>query len=129
MTLASLAHAGVPRKGTAIPYITHPVHVARLLDRHGFSEDVVIAGLLHDVLEDAEFGDKTLQDALGETFLEFEDTEPSEAAFRSATEAFMAARFGENVLVLVRCRRSRATVPSNARGEFARTSNLPTSRG
>src|SRR5687767_8888533 len=85
MSLASLAHAGVPRKGTAVPYIMHPVHVARLLDRHGFSEDVVIAGLLHDVLEDAEYGDKTLQDALRQTFLEFEDIEPSDAAFRCTT--------------------------------------------
>lgn len=102
LTLASLAHAGVPRKETVIPYIMHPVHVARLLERHGFSEEVVIAGLLHDVLEDAKFGDETLQTALRQTFGEFSDAEPSEAAFRSGTEAFIGVKFGTNVLELVR---------------------------
>src|ERR1700730_14623855 len=102
LTLASLAHDGVQRKGTLVPYITHPVHVARLLDRHGFSKDVVIAGLLHDLLEDARFGDASLQAALRRTFCQFAGTEPSEAAFRDDTEAFIDAKFGKNVLELVR---------------------------
>jgi (p)ppGpp synthase/HD superfamily hydrolase len=102
LTLASMVHDGMRRKGTLVPYITHPVHVARLLDRHGFSEDVVIAGLLHDVLEDARFGDASLQAALRCTFSQFANTEPSEAAFRDDTEAFIEAKFGNNVLELVR---------------------------
>jgi (p)ppGpp synthase/HD superfamily hydrolase len=47
------AHAGQVRKGTEIPYVTHPIHVAFLLAGHGFDEDLVIAGLLHDTVEDA----------------------------------------------------------------------------
>ncbi len=100
--LASLAHEGVPRKGTAFPYIMHPVHVARLLERHGFSEDVAIAGLLHDVLEDARFGDPALQKALKTAFCEFAETEPTENAFRITTETLIASRFGPVVLELVR---------------------------
>jgi (p)ppGpp synthase/HD superfamily hydrolase len=40
------------RKGSDVPYIVHPVHVSVMLLRHGFGEDVVVAGLLHDVVED-----------------------------------------------------------------------------
>lgn len=46
------AHGGQLRKGSAIPYITHPVAVSALLAQFGYSEDLVIAGLLHDTIED-----------------------------------------------------------------------------
>jgi Domain of unknown function (DUF6946)/HD domain len=102
LALASIAHNGVCRKGTTIPYILHPVHVARLLERHGFSEDVVLAGLLHDVLEDGEFGDAPLQAALRATFSDhFGSTPRTESGFRAAFEAFIAVSFGETVLKLV----------------------------
>jgi (p)ppGpp synthase/HD superfamily hydrolase len=35
-----------------VPYISHPAAVAVLLARHGFDDEVVAAGALHDVLED-----------------------------------------------------------------------------
>jgi (p)ppGpp synthase/HD superfamily hydrolase len=47
-------HAGQTRKGSDVPYFEHAVAVAMILDRAGFDEDVVIAGLLHDVVEDTE---------------------------------------------------------------------------
>lgn len=53
IALAAEAHQGQVRKGTQIPYITHPVAVAELVARYGGSEDLQIAALLHDVLEDA----------------------------------------------------------------------------
>lgn len=37
-----------------LPFISHPYFVASLLERYGFSEDVVIAGLVHDVVEDTD---------------------------------------------------------------------------
>jgi (p)ppGpp synthase/HD superfamily hydrolase len=52
LTLAASAHRVQKRKGSDIPYIVHPVHVSVILLRHGFSEDIAIAGLLHDVVED-----------------------------------------------------------------------------
>ena len=51
--LATEAHEGQFRKGTPIPYITHPVAVAGLIAKYSGDEDQQIAGLLHDVLEDA----------------------------------------------------------------------------
>jgi (p)ppGpp synthase/HD superfamily hydrolase len=55
LTLAAIAHREQVRKGTDqhIPYLVHVVHVARMMDMHGFSEDVVAAALLHDAVEDA----------------------------------------------------------------------------
>jgi (p)ppGpp synthase/HD superfamily hydrolase len=56
LDLAALAHNGQARKdpGLAIPYVSHVCGVAFLLAAHGFEEDVVVAGLLHDVLEDSQ---------------------------------------------------------------------------
>ena len=53
LRFAAKQHCGQQRKGTTIPYITHPVAVADLLMQHGFTGDVVIAALLHDVVEDS----------------------------------------------------------------------------
>jgi len=52
LTLAARAHRYQTRKGSDIPYIVHPVQVSVILLRHGFAEDVLLAGLLHDVVED-----------------------------------------------------------------------------
>ena len=54
LVLAARAHRDQLRKGTDIPYIAHPVHVSVILIGHGFGEDLAIAGLLHDVIEDCE---------------------------------------------------------------------------
>ncbi|MBI5365291.1 MAG: bifunctional (p)ppGpp synthetase/guanosine-3',5'-bis(diphosphate) 3'-pyrophosphohydrolase [Planctomycetes bacterium] len=52
---AQEAHAGQTRKGLgAVPYVTHPVHVAILLARLGADDVAITAGLLHDVVEDCE---------------------------------------------------------------------------
>jgi (p)ppGpp synthase/HD superfamily hydrolase len=52
LVLAARAHRDQVRKGTDIPYIAHPAHVSVILIRHGFGEELAIAGLLHDVVED-----------------------------------------------------------------------------
>jgi (p)ppGpp synthase/HD superfamily hydrolase len=52
LRMAATAHRHQNRKGSDLPYITHPVHVSVILLRHGFPTDVAIAGLLHDVVED-----------------------------------------------------------------------------
>jgi (p)ppGpp synthase/HD superfamily hydrolase len=49
---AAECHAGQARKGSHVPYFKHVAAVALILDRAGFDEETVIAGLLHDVVED-----------------------------------------------------------------------------
>jgi (p)ppGpp synthase/HD superfamily hydrolase len=49
---AAKHHDRQVRKGTALPYLTHPANVAVILTRYGQDEDTVVAGILHDVIED-----------------------------------------------------------------------------
>ncbi len=50
--VAEEAHSGQFRKGSDIPYISHPRAVARILSDAGCSEEMVVAGILHDTVED-----------------------------------------------------------------------------
>jgi (p)ppGpp synthase/HD superfamily hydrolase len=53
IALALRAHANQVRKGDGeLPYVVHPVTVALILSRFTADEDVIIAGLLHDTLEE-----------------------------------------------------------------------------
>ncbi len=56
LAFAAQAHAAVhqERKGTDFPYVSHPIRVAEILDRFDCSEDVVVAGFLHDTIEDTD---------------------------------------------------------------------------
>lgn len=49
---AAKHHDQQVRKGTRLPYLTHPANVAVILSRYGRDEDTVVAGILHDVIED-----------------------------------------------------------------------------
>ena len=56
--MAKKAHAGQTRK-TGEPYIVHPLAVKKILEEWGMDEDTIIAGILHDTIEDT---DLTLED-------------------------------------------------------------------
>lgn len=80
---AAKHHDRQVRKGTRLPYLTHPANVAIILTRYGRDEETVIAGILHDVIEDcvregwtremltdriaAKFGDAVLDTVLSVT--------------------------------------------------------------
>jgi (p)ppGpp synthase/HD superfamily hydrolase len=49
---AAKHHDQQVRKGTRLPYLTHPANVAIILTRYGCADDTVVAGILHDVIED-----------------------------------------------------------------------------
>ena len=52
MAYAVEIHAGQARKGSSIPYVSHPMAVCSLVLEDGGSEDEAIAALLHDAVED-----------------------------------------------------------------------------
>ena len=59
--MAFSKHEGQCRKGTKFPYIVHPLAVMTALlmeqpDQPYVTDDVIIAGLLHDVYEDTDTG-------------------------------------------------------------------------
>jgi len=49
---ATHVHGGQVRKGTSIPYVAHLLAVAATVLEFGGSEDLAIAALLHDAVED-----------------------------------------------------------------------------
>lgn len=52
LAFAAKHHDQQVRKGTRLPYLTHPANVAVILTRYGCDETTVVAGVLHDVIED-----------------------------------------------------------------------------
>jgi (p)ppGpp synthase/HD superfamily hydrolase len=51
-SLAVELHGDHVRKGTGVPYLTHLMAVSSLVGEYGGDEDLMIAALLHDALED-----------------------------------------------------------------------------
>jgi (p)ppGpp synthase/HD superfamily hydrolase len=60
---ATHVHGGQVRKGTSIPYVAHLLAVAATVLEYGGSEDMAIAALLHDAVED-QGGEPRLSDSL-----------------------------------------------------------------
>lgn len=58
-------HKDQTRKATNIPYASHPISVGFILFSAGYSEEVIIAGILHDILEDVPNAEKTITDIFG----------------------------------------------------------------
>lgn len=52
LAFAAKHHDQQVRKGTRLPYLTHPANVAIILTRYGCDEVTVVSGILHDVIED-----------------------------------------------------------------------------
>lgn len=77
------------RKGTRLPYLTHPANVALILAQYDQDEQTIIAGILHDVIEDcvvdgytremledrigSKFGDVVLDTVLAVTYRKLDD--------------------------------------------------------
>jgi (p)ppGpp synthase/HD superfamily hydrolase len=66
--LALAAHAGQFRKADLqVPYASHPIHVALMVQGAGGDEDCVIAALLHDLLEDTSVTPEEIEEEFGAT--------------------------------------------------------------
>ena len=49
---AAKHHDRQVRKGTRLPYLTHPANVAVILTQYDQDEQTIVSGILHDVIED-----------------------------------------------------------------------------
>ena len=58
---AAKHHDRQVRKGTRLPYLTQPANVAVILTRYGQDESTIVAGILHDVVEDCVNEDYTAE--------------------------------------------------------------------
>jgi (p)ppGpp synthase/HD superfamily hydrolase len=89
LAFAAKHHDRQVRKGTKLPYLTHPANVAVILTRYSCDSDTVVAGILHDVIEDCvgegysremleqrigdKFGPKVLDTVLAVTYRRHDD--------------------------------------------------------
>jgi hypothetical protein len=66
IAFAEEAHRGQKRKGSDLPYVVHPLEAAALLAHHyPEHEALVVAGILHDTLEDTRTSRRQLADRFG----------------------------------------------------------------
>jgi (p)ppGpp synthase/HD superfamily hydrolase len=71
LAFAAKHHDRQVRKGTKLPYLTHPANVAVILTRYGCDSDTVVAGILHDVIEDCVregYSREMLEQRIGDKF-------------------------------------------------------------
>lgn len=64
--MAKAAHDGQFRK-TGEPYIIHPMAVKKILEEWHMDEDTIIAGILHDTVEDTDVTLNDIREKFGET--------------------------------------------------------------
>jgi len=85
--LAVEAHAGQTRASGA-EYVSHPTEVATILAQLRLDSDSVIAGLIHDAVEDTEISLSDVQTRFGDEVATIVDgvTKLGKVRFRSATE-------------------------------------------
>jgi hypothetical protein len=67
---AAHKHRHQQRKGTDIPYISHPYAVGMILLKAKCKEEVIIAGILHDTLEDTDTTEEEILNHFGPIVLD-----------------------------------------------------------
>lgn len=65
LEFAMKAHKGQVRKGSCIPYIVHPIETALIAMTLTRDQDIIIASLFHDIVEDTPYSVKDIEDAFG----------------------------------------------------------------
>ena len=65
LEFAIKAHKGQVRKGSSVPYIFHPIETALITMTLTRDQDIIIAALFHDIIEDTRYSAKDIEDAFG----------------------------------------------------------------
>jgi (p)ppGpp synthase/HD superfamily hydrolase len=73
ISFATDAHAGQVRKYTGDPYIEHPLSVMAILQSVNADEELLIAAVLHDVVEDTPVELETVEAVFGERVAQLVD--------------------------------------------------------
>jgi (p)ppGpp synthase/HD superfamily hydrolase len=92
LAFAHERHAGQTRDLDDLPFVTHPVEVARLLHEAGYQDDVVAAGVLHDVLEDTDADHGELEARFGRRVADLVDAVTDDPSIEDHAERKAALR-------------------------------------
>ncbi len=65
LEFAMRAHKGQQRKGSSVPYIVHPIETALIAMTLTRDQDIIIASLFHDIIEDTRYSAKDIEDRFG----------------------------------------------------------------
>ena len=90
--LATKAHAGQVRKGKDRPYILHPIEVMCIVMRNTYDEDVIIAAVLHDVVEKTSVTSRRLENEFGPRVARLVDSVSEDKMKKLPPEATWKAR-------------------------------------
>ena len=92
IVFSTKAHDGMRRRKSDTPYVLHPMEVAVIVGSITDNQDVIAAGVLHDVVEDAgitidevgeRFGKRVMELVASETENKREDLPPEQNPSRS----------------------------------------------
>lgn len=104
--VAAEAHQGQYRKGTRTPYITHPYAVGLILMEAGCPEALIVAGILHDTVEDTDLTLGFIHEHFGEYVADIVDGCSENKALRwraRKTERIEALRRASPEVCTVTC--------------------------
>lgn len=90
LKFAAHKHAGQVRKGTDVPYLIHPVEVALFLQNLGMNYSVIVAGYLHDTLEDTDTTLEEIESIFGKSVADIVEqvTEPDKKKALKKAESY-----------------------------------------
>ncbi len=133
---AAKHHDRQVRKGTKLPYLTHPANVALILARYDQDEETIIAGILHDVIEDcivegltrealeerigSKFGQPVLEAVLSVTYRKNDD-DGVELSSEDRKEDYLSRLSGANTRALWVCAADKIHNASSILADLRRT--------
>ncbi len=92
LAFADRRHAGQTRDLDGLPFVTHPVEVACLLHEAGYQDEVVAAGVLHDVLEETDAERSDLESRFGSRVAELVEAVTDDPTIEGHAERKAALR-------------------------------------
>ena len=104
------AHDGMRRRKSSAPYVLHPIEVAAIIGTMTDSQEVIAAGVLHDVCEDAgvsideigeRFGERVMALVASETENKREDLPPEKTWLIRKEESLVKLRDTDDIDILI----------------------------
>lgn len=98
------AHRGQVRRNGDIEFAYHPIAVGMMLQANGYSEEVVITGLLHDIIEDTTYDYEYLKEHYGNRIADnvlMMSEDNSITNFKERKEAFLnKIKYASNEIII-----------------------------